>query len=77
MSVKRVFIVATIVSLCLSTLVFPVSAASKTDIVRDGLAVWYDVSNNSNGPQDYETTVWKDLTGNGNHMTVKLNETNY
>ena len=77
MSVKRLFIVAVIVSLCLSTLVFPVSAASKTDIVRDGLVVWYDASNNSNGLQDYETIVWKDLTGNGNHMTVKLNETNY
>ena len=77
MSVKRFFVIAIIVSLCVSTLVFPVSAASKTDIVRDGLAVWYDASNNSNGLQDYETTVWKDLTGNGNHMTVKLNETNH
>ena len=62
---------------CLGCFSISVSAAAKTDIVRDDLVVWYDASNNSNGLQDYETTVWKDLTGNGNHMTVKLDETNY
>jgi hypothetical protein len=62
---------------CLGCFGISVSAADKTDIVRDDLVVWYDASNNSNGLQDYETTVWKDLTGNGNHMTVKLDETNY
>ena len=77
MNMKKAFAVAIIISMCLSTLIFPVSAAAKTDIVRDDLVVWYDASNNSNGLQDYETTVWKDLTGNGNHMTVKLDETNY
>ena len=51
--------------------------AKKTDIVRDDLVIWYDASNNSNGLQDYETTTWKDLSGNGHHMTVKLNENNY
>ncbi len=67
----------TMVLACIATLCIPASAARKTDIERDGLVVWYDASNNSNGLQDYETTIWKDLTGNGNHMTVKLNETNY
>ena len=67
----------TLVMACFAALCIPVSAASKADIVRDGLTVWYDASNNSNGIQDYEATVWKDLTGNGNHMTVKVNEENY
>ena len=57
---------------CIST-----AAATKTDIVRDGLVVWYDGSNNSNGTQNTEATVWTDLTGNGNDMTVHLSETNY
>ena len=75
MNMKKAFAVAIIISMCLSTLIFPVSAAAKTDIVRDDLVVWYDASNNSNGLQDYETTVWKDLTGNGNHMTVLTSST--
>ena len=62
---------------CLGCFGISVSAASKTEIVRDDLVVWYDASNNSNGLQDYETTVWKDLTGNGNHMTVKIDDNNY
>jgi len=53
------------------------SAAKKTDIVREDLVIWYDASNNSNGLQDYETTIWKDLSGNGHHMTVKLDDKNY
>ncbi|MBP3666016.1 MAG: hypothetical protein J6K29_03080 [Clostridia bacterium] len=67
----------TMIVACIATLCIPASAAKKTDIERDGLVVWYDASNNSNGLQDHETTVWKDLTGNGNHMTVKLDENNY
>ena len=69
-------VVAAMLFCCLSCFSISVSAADKTEIVRDDLVVWYDASNNSNGLQDYETTVWKDLTGNGNHMKVKLNETN-
>ncbi len=70
-------VVAIMLFCCLGCFSISVSAATKTDIIRDGLVVWYDASNNSNGVQDHEATVWKDLTGNGNHMTVKLNETNY
>ena len=67
----------TLVMACFAILCIPVAAAKKNDIVRDGLAVWYDASNNSNGTQDHEATVWKDLTGNGNHMAVKIDENNY
>ena len=72
-----VLVAMTMVLACFASLCVSVSAAKKTDIVRDDLVIWYDASNNSNGLQDYETTTWKDLSGNGNHMTVKLNETNY
>ena len=68
--------VTMILSVC-NYLSIPVSAAERKDIVKDGLVVWYDAGNNANGVQDYEATVWKDLTGNGNHMTVRVNETNY
>ena len=70
-------VAVTMVVACLASLCIPASAAKKTDIVREDLVIWYDASNNSNGLQDYETTTWKDLSGNGNHMTVKLSETNY
>ena len=62
---------------CVTTLCFSASAAKKEDIVRDGLVAWYDGSNNANGAQDYEATVWKDLSGNGNHLDVKTGEKNY
>ncbi len=52
-------------------------AATNVEIVRDGLVVWYDGTNNYNGTQDMETAVWKDLTGNGNHLTLKLDDKNY
>ena len=70
-------VVVTMLLGCFACFSISVSAASKTDIVRDGLTVWYDASNNSNGIQDHNATVWKDLTGNGNHMTVKIDENNY
>ena len=77
-NMKKMISFVIIAVFLLSTLAcLPVSAAKKTDIVRDGLQVWYDASNNSNGTQDHEATVWKDLTGNGNHMTVKTDENNY
>ncbi len=70
-------VIATMLLSCLACFCITASAATKTDIVRDGLVVWYDASNNSNGIQEYEATVWKDLTGNGNHMPVKIDENNY
>ena len=79
-TMKRILslaVIATMLLGCFACLSISVSAAKRTDIVHDGLVIWYDATNNSNGLQDQETTVWKDLTGNGNHMTVKLNEENY
>ena len=67
----------TMVLSCCTFFCFTASAASAPAIVKDGLVAWYDGANNSNGEQDFETTVWKDLSGNGNHMSIKLNETNY
>lgn len=62
---------------CLACLSLSTSAAAVPEIVRDGLVAWYDGSNNSNGEQNYETTLWRDLSGNKNHFSVRLNETNY
>ncbi len=62
------------ISTCLS---IPAAAASAPEIVKDGLVAWYDGANNSNGEQDHDATVWKDLTGNGNHLQMRVNETNY
>ena len=56
-----------------ATLVDP----NEVQITREGLYAWYDGANNSNGTQDMQTTVWKDLSGNERHMTVTLNENNY
>ncbi len=62
---------------CFGCFCFSANAAEKQDIVRDGLVAWYDGSNNGNGVQDLEATVWKDLSGNGNHMNVKNDEKNH
>ena len=50
-------IAATMLLGCFATFCFSASAATKTDIVRDGLVVWYDGSNNSNGTQNLEAAV--------------------
>ena len=62
---------------CLTCLTITTSAAEEPEIVQDGLVAWYDGSNNSNGYQDSNTTIWRDLTGNRNHFNVRVNETNY
>ena len=51
---------AVILSLCLASFMFPISAASAPEIVHDGLVAWYDGTNNSNGEQNYDATVWMD-----------------
>jgi hypothetical protein len=76
-TMKRILSLMVITTLLLGCFTVTAFAAKKTDIVRDGLVIWYDASNNSNGIQDHEATVWKDLTGNGNHMTVKIDDNNY
>ena len=74
---KRILSVIVVATMLLGCFTVTAFAAKKTDIVKDGLVIWYDASNNSNGIQDHEATVWKDLTGNGNHMTVKIDDNNY
>ena len=69
-TMKRILSLIVVATMLLGCFTINAFAASKTDIERDGLVVWYDASNNSNGTQDHDATVWKDLTGNGNHMTV-------
>ncbi len=70
-------VVATMLIGCLACLGFTASAAAEPEIVQDGLVAWYDGSNNSNGYQDSDTTIWRDLSGNRNHFNVRVNETNY
>ena len=76
-TMKRILSLIVVATMLLGCFTITTFAANKTDIERDGLVVWYDASNNSNGTQDHDATVWKDLTGNGNHMTVKTDENNY
>ena len=68
--------VTMILSVC-NCLSIPVAAAKSPEIVKDGLVAWYDASNNNNGEQDYDATIWRDLSGNRNHLSVRVNETNY
>lgn len=70
-------VVATMLLGCLTCISFTASAAEAPQIVKDGLVAWYDGSNNSNGEQDYDSTVWRDLSGNKNHFNVRVNETNF
>ena len=75
---KKTLAMIVIATILLSILAcLPVSAAATPQIERDGLVAWYDGSNNSNGEQDFNTTTWRDLSGNRNHLQVRLNETNY
>ena len=76
-TMKRILSLIVVATMLLGCFTITTFAAGKTDIVREDLVVWYDASNNSNGTQDHDATVWKDLTGNGNHMTVKTDENNY
>ena len=76
-TMKRILSLIVVATMLLGCFTITTFAANKTDIVREDLVVWYDASNNSNGTQDHDATVWKDLTGNGNHMTVKTDENNY
>ena len=70
-------VVATMLLGCLTCFSLTASAADAPQIVKDGLVAWYDGSNNSNGEQDYDATLWRDLSGNKNHFNVRVNETNY
>ena len=62
---------------CMSCLFLNVGAVEAPDIVRDGLFAWYDGINNSNGTHDTSAAMWKDLSGNGRHMRVRVDEKNF
>ena len=49
------------------------------EIIKDGLLVWYDGENNTGSGHSSSTTVWKDLSGNGNDgiMTDVILGSNY
>lgn len=40
------------------------------EIIKKGLIVWYDAENNTGSGHSNTTTVWKDLSGNGNDATL-------
>ncbi len=70
-------VLATLLLSCFAVFGLTASAAAAPAIIKDGLVAWYDGANNSNGEQDFDATVWKDLSGNGNHLQMRINETNY
>lgn len=55
----------------------PFTASAEDVIIKDGLVAYYDGANNSNGKQDLETTIWRDLSGNGNHFSVDVDDKTY
>ena len=46
----------------------PPAITPKQNYITDGLIAWYDASNNQNGTHDLDSTVWKDISGNENHI---------
>ncbi len=69
--------IAALILGCMSSLVISTSAIEPPEIIKDGLYAWYDGINNSNGTQDTSATMWKDLSGNGRHMRVRVDEKNF
>ena len=69
-TMKKILAFAMVVSMVLGCLVFSTAAAEKADYVTDGLVAWYDASNNYNGTQNQTADLWKDLSGNANHIDL-------
>ena len=46
------------------------SIGMRQSYVKDGLVAWYDATNNSNGTQNVKADLWKDLSGNANHIDM-------
>ena len=63
-------VVAVMIFACL-----PLASSAADYIIKDGLAAYYDGANNSNGKQDMNATVWRDLSGNGLHFEVQTDDT--
>ena len=70
-TMKKILAFAMAVSMVLVCLVPSVFAAeTKKEYVSDGLVAWYDATNNDNGRQNKSADLWKDLSGNANHIDV-------
>ena len=54
--------------------VIPFTASAKDGIIMDGIVAYYDGANNSNGKQDLNASIWRDLSGNGYHFSVETDE---
>ena len=74
-TMKKILAFAMIVSMVLGCFIISTSAAEKKTYVGQGeedggLVAWYDASNNANGTQDPQSNLWKDLSGNVNHIDI-------
>ena len=75
-TMKKIVAFAMIVSMVLGCLIISTSAAEKKEYVGQGegkdgpLVAWYDATNNNNGTHDLQSDLWKDLSGNANHIDI-------
>ena len=70
--ITALLIVAIMIFACL-----PFTSSASDDIIKEGLAAYYDGANNSNGMQDMSANVWRDLSGNGLHFEVETDSKTY
>ena len=69
-TMKKIVAFAMIISMVLGCVIISTSAAEQRPYVADGLIAWYDASNNANGSMDPMSDLWKDLSGNANHIDI-------
>ncbi len=69
--ILSVIIAAVMICACLP---LAASADSGDGIIMQGIVAYYDGANNSNGDQDLNASVWRDLSGNGYHFAVETDE---
>ena len=69
-TMKKIVAFAMIISMVLGCVIISTSAAEQRPYVTDGLIAWYDASNNANGSMDPMSDLWKDLSGNANHIDI-------
>ena len=71
---KTTKILSVILVIIMTAALIPFTASAEDGILREGLVAYYDGANNSNGKQDLNATVWRDLSGNGYHFEVETDE---
>ena len=80
-TMKKIVAFAMIISMVLGCMIISTSAAEEKATYVDqayvgendktgSLVAWYDATNNGNGVHDTQADVWKDLSGNANHISV-------